>query len=65
MSFLIPAVFFSLLFFDIKGREKGKARNICISLSAIAALASVCAAFLANRDHIGASLSGMISIFMR
>lgn len=65
MSFLTPVIFSSLLIFDIKGREKGKERNICISLSAIAVILSLLAAFLSDRDHIGASLSGMISIFMR
>ena len=65
MSFLIPVVFSSLLFLDVRGHESGKEKKICIILAFIAGILSVFAAFLSNRDHIGASLSGMISIFMR
>ena len=65
MSFLIPVIFSSLLFFDTRVRESGKEKNIYVLLAFIAAVLSVIAAFLSNRDHIGASLSGMISIFMR
>ncbi|MBQ6846222.1 MAG: hypothetical protein IJO61_03740 [Oscillospiraceae bacterium] len=65
MSLLIPVVFCTILFFDGKGHDRGNGRKMYIFLSVLAACASLAAAFLAGKDHIGASLSGMISIFMR
>lgn len=65
MSRFIPVIFCALLLFDIRGREKGKGRNMYIFLSVLTVIASFVAAYLAAEDHIGASLSGMISIFMR
>ena len=65
MSLIIPVVFFLFLFAEGRGKEKGREKNMYILLSVAAVLASFVAAILAGQDHIGASLSGMISIFMR
>ncbi len=65
MSRIIPVLFFAMLFFDGRGREKGRKKNIYLFLSAVAIIMACFAAMNAEQDHMGASLSGMISIFMR
>lgn len=53
--FLIPGVF----------RREGRERVVYIVLSAVAVLFAVIAGSILRTDHVGASLSGMVSIFMR
>lgn len=64
MSIILPLLFAGLLVFDFRGRE-ARERNLYIALSAAAVLLAVFAARAAQSDHVGASLSGMISVFMR
>ena len=64
MAVLLPALFAALLFFDI-GERDGRERVLYLALSAVAVILSVFAGIAASSDHVGASLSGMISIFMR
>ena len=65
MSILIPIVYLILLLFDIRTFSEGREKRVYILISVIAVTAACFAAVFAKRDHIGASLSGMISIFMR
>ncbi|MBR5543205.1 MAG: hypothetical protein IKU65_03805 [Oscillospiraceae bacterium] len=46
-------------------KEKGCEEKLYRALVLIAALLSLTSAFAQKSEHIGASLSGMISIFMR
>ncbi len=64
MSYVLPAVFAAVLFFDFRAR-KGKEKALYIVLGAISLLLAVFSGIAAESDHVGASLSGMISIFMR
>ncbi len=64
MSYVLPAVFLAALFFDFRARES-KEKNAYIILGAISLLLAVFSGIAAESDHVGASLSGMISIFMR
>ena len=64
MFFVLPAVFAAALFFDFRGRY-GREKRLYIALSVIALALSVLAGFAAQSDHVGASFSGMISIFRR
>ena len=64
MSFVVPITFALILIFGAE-RGEGKEDAVYIFLSAVAVLLSVLAGFAAKDDHVGASLSGMISIFMR
>ena len=64
MEFVLPVVFTGVLFPGFRERS-GKEKVIYITLSAVAVILSVFAARAARDDHIGASLAGMISIFMR
>ena len=64
MAFILPVIFTALLFRDLRGRE-GKEKAVYIVLAVAAVILSVFAASAARDDHIGASLAGMISIFMR
>ncbi len=54
-ALLIPGVF----------RREGRERVVYIVLSTLAALFAVVAGSILRTDHVGASLSGMVSIFMR
>lgn len=64
MSYVLPAVFLAALFFDFRARES-KEKHAYIILGAISLLLAVFSGIAAESDHVGASLSGMISIFMR
>lgn len=64
MSIILPVVFAVLLFFD-SGERESREKKLYLVLSVIAVLSGIFAGFAAKSDHIGASLSGMISIFMR
>lgn len=64
MLFLLLAVFAVILFFDFGAREGGE-RKIYIALIAVSVVLAFAAGIAAENDHVGASLSGMISIFMR
>lgn len=64
MGIVIPAIFLALVFFDFRRRE-GREKVLYIALSAAALLFGLFAGLAAKSDHVGASLSGMISIFMR
>ncbi|MBE6964811.1 MAG: hypothetical protein IJB42_04360 [Oscillospiraceae bacterium] len=64
MSYVLPAVFLAALFFDFRARE-GKEKRAYIVLGVISLLLAVFSGIAAESDHVGASLSGMISIFMR
>ncbi len=46
-------------------RREGRERTVYIVLSTLAALFAVAAGSILRTDHVGASLSGMVSIFMR
>ena len=46
-------------------RREGKERNVYIVLSAMALIFAIIAGSIIRTDHVGASLSGMVSIFMR
>lgn len=54
-AFLIPGVF----------RREGRERVVYIVLSALALVSAIVAGSILRTDHVGASLSGMVSIFMR
>ncbi|MBQ5778325.1 MAG: hypothetical protein IIV97_05880 [Oscillospiraceae bacterium] len=45
--------------------REGKERIVYIVLSALALVSAVAAGSILRTDHVGASLSGMVSIFMR
>ncbi|MBQ2841385.1 MAG: hypothetical protein II996_02770 [Oscillospiraceae bacterium] len=64
MAFILPVVFTALLFWDFRA-SAGKEKVIYIVLSVSAVILALFAAMEARDDHIGASLAGMISIFMR
>lgn len=64
MIFILPVVFLLILFLDHRGRE-GYEKKIYFALAALALVLSLFASSAADGDHIGASLSGMISVFMR
>lgn len=64
MVFILPAIFAVVVFLDLRGRQ-GCEKTLYIALSVIAVTAAVFAGYAAKNDHVGASLSGMISIFMR
>ena len=64
MSYVLPAAFLAALFFDFRTRD-GKEKIIYIVLGIISLLLAVFSGIAAESDHVGASLSGMISIFMR
>lgn len=64
MSYALPAAFLAALFIDFRARE-GKEKRAYIALGAISLLLAVFSGIAAESDHVGASLSGMISIFMR
>ena len=64
MVFILPALFAVLLFFDF-GEREGRERFLYLALSVAAIILGVFAGVAASSDHVGASLSGMISIFMR
>ena len=64
MSILLPAAFLIILY--IGGKElRGKEKRLYISLSIVSVLLAFAAGTAAESDHVGASLSGVISIFMR
>lgn len=54
-ALLIPGVF----------RREGRERAVYIVLTLLAAVFAVIAGSILRTDHVGASLSGMVSIFMR
>lgn len=64
MSVILPIIFAVVLLSDRRGRT-GMEKYIYIALAVIAVLLALPAGILANYDHVGASLSGVISIFMR
>ncbi len=64
MIFILPAIFAAVVFLDFRSRQ-GREKTLYIALSVLAVTASVFAGYAAKNDHVGASLSGMISIFMR
>ncbi|MBQ8004106.1 MAG: hypothetical protein IJ299_03350 [Oscillospiraceae bacterium] len=64
MSYILPAVFALVLFLDFRGHE-GKEKRVYIVLGALSLVLAVFSGIAAESDHMGASLSGMISIFMR
>lgn len=64
MIFILPAVFAAVLLFDFRARE-GREKTIYITLAFAAVALAFIAGSAAESDHVGASLSGMISIFMR
>ena len=64
MIFILPLVFSAVILFDSRGR-KGRERKLWLALAALALILSFFASRAADGDHIGASLSGMISVFMR
>lgn len=53
--FLLPGFF----------RREGRERVLYTVLFAVSLVAAFVAGAMARQDHIGASLSGMVSIFMR
>ena len=53
-----------LLFFGVRARC-GKEKRLYVALFALAAALAFAAGVFAESDHVGASLSGMLSIFMR
>ena len=64
MIFVLPVIFGVVLFFGL-GDTQGREKTLYIALAALAVMAAVFAGYAAKNDHVGASLSGMISIFMR
>lgn len=64
MVFILPAIFAVVVFLDFRGR-KGREKALYIALAVLAVTVSIFAGYAAKNDHVGASLSGMISIFMR
>lgn len=64
MSFVIPVIFLAVLTFDFRNRQ-GREKVLYIALAVTAVLFGLFAGLAAKSDHVGASLSGMISIFMR
>jgi len=64
MTFILPILFTAILFFDFRGRCDGE-RVLYVLLSVIAIILAIFAGIMASSDHVGASLSGMISVFMR
>lgn len=64
MIFILSLIFSAVILFDSQGRS-GRERKLWIALSCLALILSFFASRAADGDHIGASLSGMISVFMR
>lgn len=64
MIFILPLVFSAILLFDFRGRC-GREKKLWLALSLLALALSFFASRAADGDHIGASFSGMISVFMR
>lgn len=64
MIFVLPLLFSALLLFGLRDRI-GRERKLYIALGILALALSFFASRAADGDHIGASLSGMISVFMR
>ena len=54
-ALLIPGTF----------RREGRERVVYIVLSSLALISAIVAGSILRTDHVGASLSGMVSIFMR
>lgn len=64
MAIALTFLYAVLLLPGIFSRE-GKERTVYIALSAIALIFAAIAGSILRSDHVGASLSGMVSIFMR
>ena len=64
MGILLVLLTLTAGFFGARPR-RGREKKIYIALSVIAAAAGYAAGIFAEADHVGASLSGMVSIFMR
>ena len=64
MGILLALIYVLLLAPGIFRRE-GKERVLYTVLFAISLITAFVAGAMARQDHIGASLSGMVSIFMR
>ena len=64
MRVFILIIYIATLFLGFQSREGGE-RTLYLALSLIALVSAVLAGSFLGSDHIGASLSGMISIFMR
>ncbi len=64
MAILLSAISLILLLPGIRERE-GREKKLYVALLCIAVAAGYAAGAFAVSDHVGASLSGMISIFMR
>lgn len=64
MGILLVLVTAVIAFFGAQSR-RGREKKIYIAISVIAAAAGYAAGIFAEADHVGASLSGMVSIFMR
>ena len=64
MAFLLPVIYIAVLFLDRRERS-GREKIIYIILASVAVALGIPAGIGARLDHVGASLSGMISLFMR
>lgn len=65
--FIIPLCYLLLLTFDWTSSRKHiskKERVLYLFLATLALLSSFFAAYRAQSDHVGASLSGMLSLFI-
>lgn len=64
MGIVLPLIYILVIMTDRRMRT-GRERYIFLALAAVSVLLAVPAGIMANYDHVGASLSGIISIFMR
>ncbi len=64
MAFILPVIYISVLLLDRRERC-GREKIMYAILAAIAVALGIPAGIGAGLDHVGASLSGMISLFMR
>lgn len=64
MGILLVLFTASIAFWEARSRS-GREKKLYIVLSVLAAAAGYAAGVFAEADHVGASLSGMVSIFMR
>lgn len=64
MWVLVSLIYLAFLFVGLRRRE-GRERVIYLVLAIVSVISASLAGSFLGADHVGASLSGMISIFMR
>ncbi len=64
MVIILPAIYIAVILLDRRGRD-GREKMLYAILAVLAVVLGIPAGKGAGLDHVGASLSGMVSLFMR